>query len=374
MIAIDTVLLKIASRCNLDCGYCYVYHMGDESWRRQPKRMSLDVVDMVADRLGALAEAQGRGFSVVFHGGEPLLVGTAHFGRTCRTLKRSLPPDAALHLQTNGVLLTEDVIAICAENDVGISVSVDGPAALHDRQRPDHRGQGSHARVVAAIERLIAHPAAKRLFTGVLAVVDPRSKPAEVYGYLKATGAPSVDFLYRDGNRDTLPFGKHSLLSTEYGTWMSELLDVYLADLAPTRIRVLDDMLKLLMGGRGRKEGVGIDAYGILVIDTDGSVNKNDTLKSAGEGSDRFSTGWSVLTDDLWDVVTTAEFEAYHGAQRPTAPDCLACRDLRVCGGGMPAHRWSDATGLSNPSVFCADQKRLIDRMRDHLARHRIAA
>ena len=37
---LDTVLLKVASRCNLDCSYCYVYHMGDEAWRDQPDRCS----------------------------------------------------------------------------------------------------------------------------------------------------------------------------------------------------------------------------------------------------------------------------------------------------------------------------------------------
>ena len=41
MDVIDTVLLKVASRCNLDCSYCYVYHMGDDGWRYQPKLMGI---------------------------------------------------------------------------------------------------------------------------------------------------------------------------------------------------------------------------------------------------------------------------------------------------------------------------------------------
>lgn len=374
MIQVDTVLLKLASRCNLDCGYCYVYRMGDNAWRTQPKRMAPFVVAAVADTLGNLAAAQGRGFSVVFHGGEPLLVGAARFGEICRTLKQALPADATLHVQTNGVLLTDEILSICAAQDVGISISLDGPAAMHDRHRPDHRGIGSHSRVMAAIDRLRAHPAGLSLFTGVLAVVDLQSDPGAVYAFLKSTGAPSIDFLFRDGNHDALPVGKASLVSTEYGNWMGRLLDAYLADPKPTRIRVLDDMLKLLLGGKGRKEGIGLDAYGILVIDTDGSVNKNDTLKSAGNGADRFGAGWSVLTHDLREVVASPEFAGYHHAQRPAAPACLTCPDLKVCGGGMPAHRWSAENGFSNPSVFCADQRHLIDLMRRYLARHRLAA
>ena len=30
------VVYKIASNCNLDCSYCYVYNKGDDSWRRRP--------------------------------------------------------------------------------------------------------------------------------------------------------------------------------------------------------------------------------------------------------------------------------------------------------------------------------------------------
>ena len=186
--------------------------------------------------------------------------------------------------------------------------------------------------MTAGIGRLLAHPAGRTLFTGVLAVIDLASDPGDVYAFLKSTGAPGIDLLYRDGNHDALPMGKASFVSTEYGDWMARLLDVYLADCAPIPIRVLDDMLKLLLGGASRKEGVGLDAYGIVVIDTDGSVNKNDTLKSAFGRADRFASCWSVLTHDLREIVRSSEFATYHHGQRPTAPACLACPDLKSAG------------------------------------------
>ncbi len=205
-------------------------------------------------------------------------------------------------------------------------------------------------------------------------MINPASDPAEVYAFLKSTGTPGIDFLYRDGNHDALPVGKASVVSTEYGDWMARLLDVYLVDREPVPIRVLDDMLKLLMGGMSRKEGIGLDTYGILVVETDGSINKNDTLKSAFRQADRFAPQWSVLTHSLEEVVRSPEFAAYYEAQSPTAPACLSCPDLKVCGGGMPAHRWGAGNGFMNPSVFCADQRRLIDLMRHYLARSRLAA
>ena len=366
MTAIDTVLVKLASRCNLNCDYCYVYQMGDEAWRSQPKRMADRTVDALAAQLARLVAAQGSPLGVVFHGGEPLLVGPERFERTCRTLREALGTTSGLHLQTNGLLLDDRVIGACAKHDVGISISLDGPAATHDAHRPDHAGRGSHARVVEAVRRPLAHPSGRGLLSGLLAVIDLTAEPAAVYDHLKALGAPSIDLLYRDGNHDALPPGKASAASTEYGAWMVRLMDRYLADPEPIRVRVLDDMLRLAMGGISRKEGVGTVEYGIVVVDTDGTLAKNDTLKSA-EAGDRCARPASIERDDVVLFVASPEFSAYHASQRPTSPKCLSCPELAVCGGGMPTHRWSAADGLSNPSVFCADQLHLIAAMRERV-------
>ena len=190
-----------------------------------------------------------------------------------------------------------------------------------------------------------------------------------MYDWFREIGVPSVDFLYRDGNHSALPHGKASAGSTEYGHWITRLLDRYIADPAPFRIRMLDDMIKLALGGVGVKEGVGLTDYGILIVDTDGSVKKNDTLKSSPLG-DGFCAGWSVHRHSLADVAASEEFRAYHLAQRPSSSVCAVCPHLRICGGGMVTHRYSDANGYDNPTVFCADQTMLIERVREHVGFH----
>jgi len=149
---------------------------------------------------------------------------------------------------------------------------------------------------------------------------------------------------------------------------MSRVLDLYLQDDTPPVIRVIDDAIRLLLGGRGIKEGIGITDFGILVIDTDGSIQKNDTLKSTFSTADRFANSWSVIRDRLSTVMDDVEFLAYHVAQRPTSADCNACPLLHVCGGGMPAHRWSAEREFDNPTVFCSDQKLLISNMQEWIA------
>ena len=263
-------------------------------------------------------------------------------------------------------MLSVPIVDICAAHRTTISVSLDGPAEIHDQFRVDLRQRSTHAAVIKGLEVLRAHPAGNDLFSGVLAVVDPTSSAKSVYAYFKNLGVPSVDFLYRDGNYMRLPFGKAAPLSIEYGEWMVRILDQYLSDPAPFRIRILDDLIQLVLGGVGLKEGVGLTDYGILVIDTDGTIKKNDTLKSTPRGNS-FERTWRIGLDHLRDIACSPAFQAYHAAQRPTAPACLACQELLVCGGGMVTHRYSEEARYNNPTIFCADQKHLIEKIRQRV-------
>ena len=339
-----------------------------------PKLISDETIHATARSLSELLEQQERGFAVVLHGGEPLLVGEGRLSRILANLQNALAPECSLNIQTNGILITDAILDACAKHMTTLSISIDGPDHIHDRGRVGHRGQPTHAQVLRGIETLKRHPASRFLLSGLLAVIDPESDPAEVYSFLKGLDAPSIDFLCRDGNHSRFPSGKASLDSTEYGSWLCRLLDIYLADARPPRIRLLDDMIKLFLGGSGQKEGVGVTDFGILVIDTDGTITKNDTLKSSFEGADRFDQYWSVHKHRITDLVASTEFEDSHALQRPTSPTCISCPDLHICGGGMPLHRWSDERGYDNPSVYCSDQKLLISHIRKRVRKHMAAA
>ena len=368
MIEIDTVLIKVASRCNINCTYCYVYNLGDSGWAEMPNHISQETTQAVANALNELAHIQTRPFAVVLHGGEPLLLGPRKLARVLSTLRSAVPSECSFGLQTNAILISEDILDVCFRHRTTVSVSIDGPKHVHDRWRVGHDDKGTYDKVLEGIERLRRHPNSHFLFSGLLAVIDPASDPREVYEFFKTLDPPGIDFLYRDGNHTRLPDGKESLRSTEYGQWLARLVDIYLYDQDPLPIRFIDDLIRLLLGGKGTKDGAGLTDFGILVIDTDGSITKNDTLKSSFNGADRFVKNWSVHTTSLSEILNSDEFAESHELQRPTSKICLSCPELRVCGGGMTLHRWRDVNEYDNTSVYCADQLLVIGRLRNQIA------
>ena len=369
-VPVDTVLLKTASRCNIACSYCYVYQLGDRGWQRQPPTMSQSTIDATVRRLGELRRAQDRDFAVVLHGGEPLLLGEVPLARLLTGLRARLPVGCTLSVQTNATLLTDPLLDILADARATVSVSLDGPEKINDSRRVGFDQGGTFGATLDGIHRLQRHAAAERLFSGTLSVVEPSTDPAEVYRFLRGLGVPGMSFLLPDGNHSRPPPGKAGFDSHEAGAWLAGLFDVYMSDPDPVPVRVLDDLVKLLLGGSATKEGMGRDLNAILVIDTDGTVTKNDTLKSTSDGADRYNEPWSVHSHSLLEIARTAAFREHVEMQHPTATQCRSCPELGVCGGGMPLYRWSDERGFDNPSVYCADHLFLISRVRRYLDTH----
>lgn len=343
--------------------------MGDDNWLHQEKLMTGETMDSVCRSLKHLSLVQIKPFSVVLHGGEPLLLGASKLEYLLSKLRSSLPENYPLSIQTNGILISKSILDICSKSKTTIAVSIDGPKRIHDKERITHKGNGTFEEVVKGIKLLKAHPDAAFLDSGCLAVINPYSNPKEVYSFFKELKTPSVDFLYKDGNHSKLPMGKTSIDSVEYGNWMAKLLEIYLADPNPLPIRILDDMMKVVLGGFVSQEGVGLTSFGILVIDTDGTLMKNDTLKSSYNGADKFQQRININNDSLLDFLKSHEFNEYFDDQKPTCDKCNNCVELSVCGGGMKLHRWKNDEGYDNPSVYCSDQLYLISQIRKAIAK-----
>src|SRR5688572_31688458 len=104
------LILKIESRCNLSCDYCYVYESLDQSWRRQPTVMSPETVAHVARRIREHAREQApdqamEGPEVVLHGGEPLLVGHEALAAMLGTLREARSEEHTSELQSQSNLV-----------------------------------------------------------------------------------------------------------------------------------------------------------------------------------------------------------------------------------------------------------------------------
>ena len=201
-------VLKIHSRCDLSCRYCYVYEMADQSWRSRPMHMSRETVRAVASRIAEHTRKHSlEGVQIVLHGGEPLLAGAELIEYVVTKVRQATEVQVNVVMQTNGVLLDSSFLKLFDALDIHVGISLDGDADAHDRYRQRANGKGSYAAVVRSLELLTSDPF-RHLFNGLLCTIDPRNDPIGTYEALLRFEPPTIDFLLPHGNWSSPPPGR----------------------------------------------------------------------------------------------------------------------------------------------------------------------
>ncbi|MER5787178.1 radical SAM/SPASM protein FxsB, inactivated metallohydrolase extension form [Streptomyces sp. NPDC001980] len=363
------LVLKIHSRCDLLCDHCYVYQHADQSWQSRPTFIRPETVRSVAVRLAEYVDSRAlESVSVILHGGEPLLVGPARLRDICAELTRSLSPLTALDLRmhTNAVTLNRRHLDVCREFGVRVSVSLDGDRAANDRHRLDRRGRSSHDRVVRGI-RLLQEPEYRHLFSGVLCTVDVANDPVAVHDALTELAPPRIDYLLPHSTWDSPPPNPAGT-TAPYADWLLAVFDRWEQQGRPMPVRTFDSVLSTLRGGPPLTEALGLAPSDLAVIETDGTFEQADWLKTAYAGAPE--TGYDVFRHGF------AEFAAHPGVRaRQTGVDgvsdtCRRCPVVRSCGGGLYGHRYRSGNGFDNPSVFCDDLRSLVEGIADRVTDH----
>ncbi|MFM9697411.1 radical SAM/SPASM protein FxsBH, inactivated beta-hydroxylase extension form [Streptomyces europaeiscabiei] len=366
--AIQQLVLKIHSRCDLACDHCYVYEASDQSWRSRPTVLSEEALDQVARRLTEYVLARNlESVTVILHGGEPLLVGPTRLRRICAELTRALAPVTALDLRihTNAVRLNREHLRIFDEFEVKVGISLDGDRVANDRHRLDRRGRSSYDRVLRAIE-LLRLPEHRHLYQGLLCTVDVANDPVAVHDALTSLDPPRIDYLLPHSTWDSPPPGHEpGGPATPYADWLLRIFDRWEEQGRPMPVRTFESVLSTLRGGPSLTEALGLAPSDLAVIETDGTFEQADSLKTAYAGAP--ATGYDVFRHGF------AEFAEHPGVRARqlgiagVSETCRRCPVVESCGGGLYAHRYSGEKGFDNPSVFCADLRALVEGIAERI-------
>lgn len=151
---VKALCLHVAHTCNLNCSYCFA---AQGKFHGQAGLMSFETGKQALD---FLIENSGtrRNLEVDFFGGEPLM----NF-EVCKQLvayARSIEGEKGKNfrftLTTNGIGLTDEVIAWANKECHNVVLSLDGRKEVNDRFRVDLAGNGSYDRIVPKFQKLVA--------------------------------------------------------------------------------------------------------------------------------------------------------------------------------------------------------------------------
>jgi uncharacterized protein len=352
-------VVKVASRCNLNCSYCYVYNLGDTSYLDQPAVMSTATAEALVLRVAEHCERHRIShFTFAFHGGEPLLAQPSFFRRFVGYAAAKMPKRTQVlyTLQTNGVLLSRKWCATLSELDIALNISLDGPKDVNDRWRIDHSGRGSYDRIRRGWDVAVA----SGLRPGLLAVVDITAAPSEIFAHISRLNPRSVDLLLPAATYEKPPpHYSRDDGATPYADWLLEMFKLWIADETTSfRIRLFERIIHTLLGIGGELDAIGPGKNRVLVVESDGAIQPLDLLKVCGDGMTQ--TPFNVQSTALDDSFGHPLIRLYHDSDDRLCKTCRRCLLKRVCSGGYLPHRYREHNGFDNPSVYCRDLMKLI--------------
>jgi uncharacterized protein len=362
MAAFTNFVVKVHELCNINCSYCYMYNLRDQSFRGRPKKMSRATRGAFFGRLARHVERFELADIVVFlHGGEPLLCGKAYIEDWINALRRAMPStcNVIVIAQTNGMLLDDDWIELLHRHRVRIGISLDGPRAFHDRFRLTKRGSGTYDVVMDKLALLRRHPLGEEVFGSILSVANPEIPPRDLWETWLGTGFRRFDFNLPHCSHDDPPWFSQDRLTA----WLKELFDLWwTADAPEIDIRFFRNIVHLLLGATSATDYIGGTEVGILVVETDGALTGTDALRACADGL--IDVGMSVFTNEIQDPMDVPLVrDCNHGAA-VLSKTCRGCEVREVCGGGYFPHRYRGANGFDNPSVYCSSLYALINHIR----------
>ena len=137
-------VLCVTTTCNCRCVYCYAQG-GERQERVMPLEVGFRAIDEVCNNARAKKEER---FGLVFHGGgEPTLAARELRAFVAHARSRSLP--CHISAATNGLWSDETRDWLLANLDE-LSLSLDGTAAVQNRQRPSANGAPTFDAALAA--------------------------------------------------------------------------------------------------------------------------------------------------------------------------------------------------------------------------------
>ncbi|GAA2512283.1 hypothetical protein GCM10010393_51430 [Streptomyces gobitricini] len=304
--------------------------------------------------------------TVILHGGEPLLAGPARLRRVCEELTTALAPvtDLDLRIHTNGLQLSPRYLDLFDEYGVKVGISLDGDKAANDRHRRFADGRSSHPLVLRAVD-LLHQERYRHLDLGLLCTIDVANDPVAVYDALTELAPPRIDFLLPHATWEEPP-PRPDGSPTAYAEWILTVFDRWDDRGRPVPVRFFESVLSTLNGGPSLTESLGLAPTDLVVVETDGTLEQVDSLKSAYEGA--AATGFDVFRHTLDDVAAHPGVRVRQLGLAGVGDTCRRCPVVRSCGGGLYTHRYRADSGFANPSVYCADLEALVRGIEDRTA------
>ena len=353
------VVLNLTTDCNMRCEYCYASAGDYQSY------MTCETALKTIEELRRINNYDT--VKVLFHGGEPLLCYDVIEKIINYYKEQGLADKLDYYIQTNCVLLTEDKIKFFKENDVKISISVDG----NDENSNACRILCNKTNSIMVIKRAIDLLNKNNVKINALAVLNKRNYQYvdKIIDFFVENNIYDFSFNYfikgGRGNKNS-----HLSLTNEEVFEATKMVVDKIEEYFKKGIILNEKNVYYLykMVKTGRKHymcanspcGAGLNIFGITPA---GDIFPCDDLSS----EEQFCLG-NINEKKLDEILESPIVAYFAGCNYSKIKECCDCDVKDYCGAGCCSRKFYENDSIYSKDPICGFYKIVVPYMRDKIS------
>lgn len=348
------VIFRITNMCNLNCTYCY-----DKDNRYRDKNINEEFenkIDDIQRYLNAIYLDKCNARTLIFHGGEPLLLGADVYEKL---LEKIVEPNMKLSIQTNGTLINKKYIEIFKKYHISVGISLDGCNEEQNYCRIYRNGTNSFKKVMTNIKLLEEN----NIRFGIIMTISKEhiGKEKEIYDFI-ADNKLNVNmrpaFPTKHGDNTNI------MSEEEYYEFFKNIFDIWYNDnekkVQLKQIReIYDEFAKVLKKNYCSGScSEGENCFGKFV-----SLDINGNVYSCNRTYNNHEFLLGNLNNQLMDeILNNANKLAKKRIKSLKKLECTKCEIYKYCYGGCPANAYSIHGDYTKPEDFFCNAKKKIHK------------
>ena len=346
---INKLAVQLTSFCNLDCQYCYLPN----------RNIKNTITDEVVDSIITSIEELHDNVSIIWHSGEPLVIGTKRFENILSKFDKI--KDKVSHcIQTNGTLISDDWCSLFKKYDVQIGVSIDGYEP-ENKFRVDRKGNNSFEDIIKGITTLKRNEIA---FT-VIAVVgqDGVFNAERLYNFCNEIGCWSlgINIVEDEGVYKK----KYKIQRDDVSIFWKDLFLLW-SNNPLFRVREFDNFLtwsKWVV--KGTPINYKFDLLPTISVNGDVVLLSPEFLNIASNQFANFKVG-NILSSSLLDITSKLDNYQYVNDFFNGIKKCEeTCKYFSFCRGGQASNKYFENNNINSTETnYCIMTKQtLVDTL-----------
>jgi len=347
-----SLTLLLTRKCNLACSYCYASAKPDG--KSMPLELALNTVRWFNNQLN------GNTLRICFHGGgEPTLEENL-IKATVAEAKNIRDKKTRFQIVTNGTADIKFTDWLMSEN-FGISISMDGPPDIQNRNRSLATGDNSSE----IVERTIRHLVESDYKFTVRLTFSPADDVEEIARYFGGLGVHSLHFepLFPYGREyGIVAFGKHQDLYDVYSPNGNEMIIPFLKalDIAKEyKMKITNGHLSHFVKGNGYFCGAASGRS--MIVTHDGFLSAClEVVDAEDKDFNLFRLGHYLPQENKF-IIDLNRLNELQNRHADVLAECKSCYARYICAGGCAIKAVRASGNFFNRDLpYCSFTKALV--------------